>query len=218
MTALKFLKCLKCLKYQWIVASLCLASGMVVGLAAATASAQQSATSTNSDESRNTNTPNAPPVANATVAQLTDENVVHIVATADQGEIDAGKLAASKAKNKEVKDFAKMMVTEHKQNEKDSKSLAKKSKLKAKDNDISKGLKKSSKEAIASLKKLKGADFDKAYITNQIAMHEQILNDLDTKLIPAAKNPELKSHLEMTKTHVQSHLAKARDLEIIISK
>jgi putative membrane protein len=198
------------LKFSLAVAAVCMLGTLSF--------AQNSATTTEPDPAHNTNTPNAPAVTNATVAQLSDAEVAHIVKTADEGEIDAAKVAVKKTKNNDVKAFANMMIKEHKENEKETKSIAKKGKFKAKDNDISKDLKKDAKESIAQLKKLKGAEFDKAYMTGQVAMHERVLNDLQTKLIPAAKNADLKAQLEATKTHVESHLAKARDLEIAVSK
>ena len=42
-----------------------------------------------------------------------DAQIAAIVVAANQVDIDAGKLAESKAKNKDVKAFGKMMVTDH---------------------------------------------------------------------------------------------------------
>src|SRR6476620_5246820 len=43
----------------------------------------------------------------------TDPQIVGIVEAADQIDIDYAKLAESKAKHKEVKDFARQMITDH---------------------------------------------------------------------------------------------------------
>ena len=43
----------------------------------------------------------------------TDAQIAHIVVTANQVDIDAGKLAQSKGRNKDVKAFGKQMVTDH---------------------------------------------------------------------------------------------------------
>src|SRR5687767_14026549 len=43
----------------------------------------------------------------------TDAQIAAIVVTANQVDIDAGKLAASKSNRKEVKEFAQLMVTDH---------------------------------------------------------------------------------------------------------
>jgi putative membrane protein len=43
----------------------------------------------------------------------TDAQIAHIVVTANQVDIDAGKLAATKGKSKAVRAFGKQMVTDH---------------------------------------------------------------------------------------------------------
>ena len=42
-----------------------------------------------------------------------DAQIAHIVVTANQVDIDAGKLAQRKASSKDVKAFGKQMVTDH---------------------------------------------------------------------------------------------------------
>jgi len=42
-----------------------------------------------------------------------DAQIAHIVVTANQIDIDAGKLAGRKGHAKDVRDFGKMMVTDH---------------------------------------------------------------------------------------------------------
>ena len=43
----------------------------------------------------------------------TDPQIAAIVVTANQVDIDAGKLAKSKSSSKQVKDFAQRMITDH---------------------------------------------------------------------------------------------------------
>ena len=49
----------------------------------------------------------------AGAAGPTDPQIAAIVVTANQVDIDAGKLAASKSHSKDVKDFAQLMITDH---------------------------------------------------------------------------------------------------------
>ena len=74
-------------------------------------------------------------------------------------------------------------------------------------------MKEDAQAKMENLKSQKGADFDKAYIASQVEMHQTVLNDLQNTLIPAAKDPQLKTFLETTKTHVQQHLEKAQKLQ-----
>src|ERR1041384_3394247 len=93
-----------------------------------------------------------------------DPQIAHIVVTANQIDIDAGKLAKSKSKNKDVQAFAQQMITDHSAVNKQAGALAKKLGVKPEDNDTSKALKKGADENVANLKKVSGAAFDKAYV------------------------------------------------------
>lgn len=157
-------------------------------------------------------------VVHAADNSITDNQIAEIMQTANNAEIDAAKLAKSKATTEQVKTFAEEMMTAHKQNNKDEKDLGKRIDVKAKSNDIAKGLKKDAKVNLADLKKMKGTTFDKAYIKMQISMHQALLNDLDQKFIPAAQNTHFKEYLQTTRAHVAEHLSKAQDVQIDISK
>jgi putative membrane protein len=149
---------------------------------------------------------------------LTDNQIAEIMQTANMAEVDAAKVAKERGQTQQIKDFAEHMIVEHKQNSKDAKALEKKVDIKPKSNTMAKDLKKDAKMELADVKKLKGLDFDKAYIKMQITMHQQLLNDLDQKLIPAAKNEHFKEYLQTTREHVVEHLSKAQNVQIDISK
>ncbi|MBC7428268.1 MAG: DUF4142 domain-containing protein [Bacteriovorax sp.] len=149
----------------------------------------------------------------ANVTSLTDAQIVEILEKTNDAEIDAAKLAKSDAKNKEVKEFAKMMIDEHKMNNKEADMVEKKIKVKPEESDTSKMITADGKNKRDMLKKQKDMAFDKMYMEQQVVMHTQVLNDLDTKLIPSAKNAALKTHLEATRVHVKAHLEKAQAIQ-----
>src|SRR5581483_8504268 len=103
--------------------------------------------------------------------------------TTDSIDIAAGKLAESKSKNKEVKAFAKQMVTDHTAVNKQASALAKKLGVTPKDNPTSDSLKKGAQENMDNLKKLKGAEFDKQYVDHEVAYHQAVLDTIDQTLI-----------------------------------
>src|SRR3954467_10054828 len=78
----------------------------------------------------------APAVALAQGKGPSDPQIAHIVVTANQIDIDAGKIAKSKSKNKEVQAFAHQMITDHGAVNKQAGALAKKLGVKPEDNDI----------------------------------------------------------------------------------
>src|SRR4051812_29510585 len=147
-----------------------------------------------------------------------DAQIAHIVVTANQVDIDAGKLAKSKSKNKEVKAFAQQMVTDHSGVNKQAKALAKKLKVKPQDNDTSKSLKQGGKDNIKKLKGMKGAEFDKAYVDNEVAYHQAVLDAVDKTLIPSAQNAELKDLITKVRPAIEAHLEHAKKLQASLGK
>jgi putative membrane protein len=157
--------------------------------------------------------------APAALAQdVNDAQIAAIVVAANQVDIDAGKLAESKASNKEVKDFAKRMVTDHTGVNKQATALVTKLKVKPEQNDTSKSLKSSGEENLKTLKGLKGAEFDKAYIDNEVTYHQNVLDALDKTLIPNAKNEELKNLLVKVRPAFVAHLDHAKHIQGSLKK
>jgi putative membrane protein len=143
----------------------------------------------------------------------TDPQIAAIVVAANQVDIDAAKVAKSKAKSADVKEFANTMIRDHEASNKQAKALVKKLKVKPEESETSKSLKAGGKENVAKLKKLKGAEFDKAYVEHEVAYHEKVLDAVNNTLIPNAQNPELKSLLEKTAPVLQAHLEHAKKLQ-----
>src|SRR5215831_1276853 len=94
-----------------------------------------------------------------------DANIGAIVLAANQIDIDYAKLALTKSENKEVRDFAQQMVTDHEAVQKSVIELAGKLHLAPVENETSKSLKDKSVETTAKLKSLKGKALDKFYMT-----------------------------------------------------
>src|SRR5262245_36838519 len=130
-------------------------------------------------------------IASAQDKGPTDPQIAGIVVAANKIDVDAGKIARSQSKNKEVQQFAQQMITDHTAVNKQASDLAKKLNVKPAESDTSKSLKSAAKENEANLKKLKGAAFDKAYVDHEVAYHEQVLGAIDKVLIPNARNAEL---------------------------
>ncbi|HEX7664740.1 MAG TPA: DUF4142 domain-containing protein, partial [Polyangiaceae bacterium] len=72
--------------------------------------------------------------------------------------------------------------------------------------------------ALSSLQSDNGADFDQAYVDLQVNEHQQVLTTLDQKLIPAAKNADLKNALIAFRPKVAEHLQHGQDLQKQIAK
>ncbi|MFO1183329.1 MAG: DUF4142 domain-containing protein [Bauldia sp.] len=128
-------------------------------------------------------------------ADLTDSQIAHVAYTAGQIDIDAAKLALQKGSSADVKAFANDMIRDHQAVNDQAMALLKKLNVTPADNDTSKGLVSNAAAKTKDLSALSGADFDRAYIANEVAYHKAVNGALQTTLIPGAKNGELKDLL-----------------------
>ena len=144
---------------------------------------------------------------------VNDAQIAAIVVTANQVDIDAGKLSESMGSSADVKKFGKDMVRDHTGVNKSAVELVTKLKVTPEDNPTAMSLKKGGMDNVDSLKTMKGKAFDKAYIDHEVAYHEQVLEAMDKTLIPGAKNDELKALLVKVRPAFASHLAHAKMLQ-----
>lgn len=148
----------------------------------------------------------------------TDPQIAAIVVTANQVDIDAGKLAQTKASAQDVKDFAQRMITDHTGVNKSATELVTKLKVTPEPNDTSKSLQKGGDDNLAALKKLNGAAFDKAYIDHEVVYHQAVLDAVDKTLIPSANNAELKALLVKVRPAFVAHLEHAKHVQGSLGK
>jgi putative membrane protein len=149
---------------------------------------------------------------------VSDAQIASIVVTANQVDIDAGKLAASKATIAEVKKFGQQMVTDHTSVNKQATALVTKLKVTPEDNSTSQSLKAGGDKNIANLKSLNGAAFDKAYIDNEVTYHQAVIDAIDKTLIPSAQNAELKALLVKVRPAFVAHLEHAKMIQSSLAK
>jgi putative membrane protein len=158
------------------------------------------------------------PVAGVSAEGVNDAQIASIVVTANQVDIDAGKLASSRATNPEVKSFGKLMVTDHTSVNKSAIDLVTKLNVTPEDNPTSQSLKADGEKNLAHLKTLKGAAFDKAYVDREVAYHQQVIDAVDKVLIPGATNEELKALLVKVRPAFVAHLEHAQRLQSSLGK
>lgn len=150
---------------------------------------------------------------NAADSVPTDPQIAMIAVTADSIDIDAGKLAAEKSSNPKVKEFAGMMIRDHTSVNKKATDLAKKLNVTPEESDTSRSLKADADKNLEKLRGMNGAEFDKAYIDNEVAYHEAVIKVVTGTLIPNTKNAELKKLLESAGPIFNSHLTHAKEVQ-----
>jgi putative membrane protein len=141
-----------------------------------------------------------------------DREVAMVVRVANMGEVREGTAARGRATAQAVKDFATMMVNDHKTAEDKAEATLTKVDLAFVDSDLSRRLDAESGAATQSLSNLTGDAFDRAYMDRQVAVHTEVLQTIDGTLLPKARKKELRAVLTEMRATVQQHLDKARQV------
>jgi putative membrane protein len=153
------------------------------------------------------------PFVHAGPAGPTDPQIASIVVAANQVDIDAGRLAATKAQSPEVKSLAQRMVTDHSTVNDQARALVTKLKVEPQSHPTGEALTRDGAATLAKLRTLQGAAFDTAYVANEVKYHETVIEALDKTLIPGATNPELRALLVKVRPAFLGHLEHARYLQ-----
>ncbi len=144
---------------------------------------------------------------------LSDPEVAHVAVTANSIDIDLAKLAQSRVRNHDVRQFATTMITDHSAVNQQAAALAGRLGVTPKDNPVSQSLLAGAADARAAIEKLQGVAFDRAYIEREVAYHQAVLDALDGLLIPTTTNAELKQLLVDVRPAFVAHLQHAKRLD-----
>ena len=112
---------------------------------------------------------------NATAAMLTGRDFANTVAASDAFEIEAAKLAQTKATSQDLKDFAAMMIRDHTESTKKLKVDAAKA---APPITPDPSLTDEQKNDLDTLRDATGVEFDTAYKSQQVTTHQSALSAL----------------------------------------
>jgi putative membrane protein len=152
-----------------------------------------------------------PARATAAAPALDDPTIVAIFDAANSWDIETGKLAASRGSTKAVRDFGRMLARDHAQVQKMGRDLAAKLGVTptppkdfamAADHEV----------AVKKLRALKGAAFDKAFLQHEVAFHGAVLDAMQTTLLPALKNAEVRKLVTDVAPAFKAHQEAARHM------
>jgi putative membrane protein len=135
-----------------------------------------------------------------------DKDFIEKAAAGGMLEVQAGKMAESKAQNAEVKSFGSMLVTDHSAANDELKALAQKKGV-----TLPTELPKKEQKKVDKMAKAK--DFDKTFIHEQgVEDHKHDVKDFE-KASKDAKDPDVKAFAAKTLPTLQKHLQRAEELE-----
>ncbi len=142
---------------------------------------------------------------------MTDANIMSHMIVGDSLEIEMARLAAERAGDPEVREFARMLVDEH------SRHLATSLEM-ARDEDIGSMPADGDRHAvtlrrmISQLRTMGSSPaFDRTFLRYQIRHHDHDINALRA-MRPAARDDDLEQHIDESLPVLERHLTRAREL------
>lgn len=144
-------------------------------------------------------TPKAAPQA------MNDATIVAIFDAANTYDIATGRLGAQKGSSKEVRAVGASLARDHKAVRQQGRDLASKLKVTPTPPAVNPFAAQHAK-ALTELKRLKGAAFDKAFLDQEIAYHQAVIDAVTKTLLPAIQNAELKAFVTKVAPAFQAHL------------
>jgi putative membrane protein len=144
-----------------------------------------------------------------------DGNVIAMFLAANNTDISYAQVAIAPGRTSTapVLAFAHRMLDDHMGLTQAAAQIITKTGIVAEDNIPSLNFRDESAAKRDTLRELTGARFDSAYIANEVRYHTKLLVVLDSVLIPAARNPDLKSLLTGVRPAVAAHLEHAERVQ-----
>jgi putative membrane protein len=146
-------------------------------------------------------------------APLTDAQIAGVALAAHSSELEQARIALKKAQRKDVRDFARTLISHHERAMTESRAIENRLGLVPDDSPAASDLRASNGELVVKLSESKRQSFDREFVSAQIGNQEEILALLDARLLPEVRNGELRQKLEELRPLVESHLERARELE-----
>jgi putative membrane protein len=143
---------------------------------------------------------------------LDDPTIVAIFDAANTADIETGALAEARGASKEVRDFGAMLARDHKMVRQQGRDLAAKLGVTPTPPKPDQGAKDHA-AAMATLRALKGAEFDRAFLQHEAAFHKAVIDAITSTLLPAIQNDELEALVKKVAPAFQAHMQMAEELE-----
>jgi putative membrane protein len=141
-----------------------------------------------------------------------DAEIAHIAYTAGALDVAAAKQAIAKAQSEEVRAFAQTMIRDHEAVNGKALALVKKLGVAPAPNAVSASLSGEAEATLQRLASLPAGEFDRAYAQSEADFHRTVNGALQSTLIPAADNAELRALLDSGLALFREHQTHAEQL------
>jgi putative membrane protein len=144
--------------------------------------------------------------------KLDDAHIVAIFDNANTWDIATGGLGAKKGTTKEIRDFGAQLERDHTSVRQQGRDLAKKLGVKVPALPKDFQMKKDHDAAMKNLEGLSGKAFDKAFLQHEVDYHKAVIEAVNTTLMPALQNQEVKDLVTKVAPAFKAHQDMAQNL------
>jgi Predicted outer membrane protein len=153
----------------------------------------------------------APRTAHAQAAKLDDPTIVAIFDAANTWDMETGAIAKKRGTTREIRNFGAMLVHDHTEVRKQGRALAKKLHVTpTPPKDF--GMAKDHAAAMKSLRSVSRKDFDKTFLAHEVAYHKAVIDAINSTLMPALKNQEVKDLVTKVAPAFKAHQDAAQNM------
>jgi putative membrane protein len=139
-------------------------------------------------------------------SNLTDQDFITKAATGGLAEVELARMAVDQASNAEIRKFAQRLADDHSKANKELQKLAA-----DKNVTLPKQIDKKHQTEAARLAKLRGAEFDRAFIADQVKGHKHEVAMFE-HIAKNGKDKDVKAWAEKTLPTLKEHLKLAQEL------
>ena len=153
----------------------------------------------------------AHPGHHKTRAKLDDPTIIAIFDAANTADIETGRIAVKRGQTKEVRDFGAMLERDHTMVRKMGRDLAQQLKVTPTpptDGDFAAN----HAAAVKKLQSVPDKDFDQTFLRHEVDFHAAVIQLINTSLMPAIQNAELKDLVTKVAPAFEAHRAAAANL------
>jgi putative membrane protein len=142
-----------------------------------------------------------------TANKIDEKRFVKDALLGGMAEVELGKLAVEKASTDAVKQFGQKMIDDYSKANDELKAIASKESIPVPDSLDSKH-----QSRVEKLSKLSGADFEKAYVKDQLKDHQQDVREFQEEA-KSGIDPDVKSFASKTLPTLEEYVSLAKEIE-----
>lgn len=148
---------------------------------------------------------------------LDDATIVAIFDAANTADIETGTLAVERARDREVREYGAMLARDHNTVRQLGRDLAARLNVTPTPPADDAGPQAHAK-AMETLRATSSAGFDRAFLQHEVAFHQGVIDAINSTLLPAIQNEELKALVVKVAPAFEAHRLAAQRLDEKLAK